>query len=374
MRIPEFKPSKRFLGEINLPCLVAKLKNSKLPGVAVKHIEETKDDPNCKIYLRGKNPEKISSWQQKILGQLFLKEGLASAIEDALTEYGKDRNAYCDDEERREIEKNGFAPFIWISVIVIDDIKKEVIMKGGSNWSVHIPEHGLSVFCSKKRWRWGEADDFYRYQAEFEKKEPTTSKQYAKSLAKEIKAMTAQLKEMVAGPEEQERRWNKMFPLPPPGTPIKKDPSVFYGDWKLDVAKTARVLERLGEKESVASCQRKWGTNFYRISKEFVTLHQGEDIIDEWNIRGCKHHGNRVTMLYRDGLDERREFWCDGKHLVDDVGLAYLRVKQPSREIQTPKAESPTRKSNKGAVKSKEKHQALPKGMKKFVSALLRRF
>jgi hypothetical protein len=111
MKIPVFKSSKRFLQEFDLPCLVAKLKNSKLTGVAARHIAESKDDPTCVIYLRGEDPKKISSWQREILEQLFLKAGLAAAIEEALSEYGKDPNAYCSKEERREIKKYGFAPF-----------------------------------------------------------------------------------------------------------------------------------------------------------------------------------------------------------------------------------------------------------------------
>jgi hypothetical protein len=50
MKLPKFKPSAVFVEDIRLPCLVAKVPNSKLPGVGARHIAEFKEDPKCGIY------------------------------------------------------------------------------------------------------------------------------------------------------------------------------------------------------------------------------------------------------------------------------------------------------------------------------------
>src|SRR5882762_8866028 len=87
MQIPKFKPSKRFLSDIKLPCLTATIKYSKLPGVAHRHVAEFEDDGDCAIYLRGKDSETVSPWQQKVLDQLFTNEGLAAAVTEGMKEY-----------------------------------------------------------------------------------------------------------------------------------------------------------------------------------------------------------------------------------------------------------------------------------------------
>jgi hypothetical protein len=325
MKLPTFKPSKRFLGEFDLPCLAAKLKNSKLPGVAARHIAESEDDPICAIYLRGTDPKKVSAWQQEILDQLFVEEGLAGAIEEALKGYARDPNAYCSEEERAEIRKHGFAPFIWISVIVIDEVQREVILSGGSEVSVHIPEHGLSIYLRQSRWRWDEADYFIRYQSSFEKNQPKTPAQLAEALKKETKAMVAEFAALISGPEEEKKRWEKMFPAT--GSAKKADPSFLYGEWVLDVKKTAQVQRRLGEKVSVAQCQKDWGKNVYRIQSDAVRLYQGKDMVAEESILDCTRRGNRFTIHYREEwLEGDSEYWCDGKLLVDHTGLAYRRA------------------------------------------------
>jgi hypothetical protein len=334
MKLPTFKPSKRFLGDINLSCLVAKIKNSKLPGVAARHVAEFKDDRACKIYLRGKNPKKISAWQQEILEQLFVEEGLAPAIEEAMKDYGKDPDAYsdCSAKEQKEIKKHGIAPFIWLSVIVIDEIKKEVIFNGGCERGVHITEHGLSVYLRKGRWRWDEADYFIRYHSGFEEDRPTTPAELATARSKLVDEMAAEFEALGSGQAEMKKRWNKVFPPPPPGTPVQKDMSFLYGDWRFDAVETAKVLKRLGEEKSVAECREDWGSDrIRRFSEKVATEFQDGDLIGELHIRAWEHRGNRITQYYRGfgGLllrDGTSEFWVKGNLLVDQNGLAYRRV------------------------------------------------
>jgi hypothetical protein len=325
MKLPTFKPSKRFLGEFALPCLSARIKNSKLPGVAARHIAEYENDPLCKIYLRGTNPRKISTWQQEILEQLLVEEGLAPAIEQALKGYGKDPNAYCSEEERAEIRKYGFAPFIWISVIVIDEVNREVILSGGSEWSVHIPEHGLSIYLRKSRWCWDEADYFIRYRSTFEDGRPRTAAELAKARSKEIKAMASEFEALISGSEEAEKRWEKMFPAT--GSPVKTDASFLCGEWKLDPEKTAQVQTRMGENVSVAQCRKDWGKNVYHVTLDMISLHQGRDILTEERTQDCTRRGNRFTIRFlEECMEGTSEYWCDGKLLVDQTGLAYRRA------------------------------------------------
>ncbi|HEX7896050.1 MAG TPA: hypothetical protein VF447_17765, partial [Terriglobales bacterium] len=292
--------------------------------VAARHIAESEDNPTCKIYLRGKNPRKVSPWQRKILEQLFVKEELTAAIEEALKPYGKDPSAYISEDERSEIKQHGFAPFIWLSVIVIDEIKQEVILSGGSESSVHIPEHGLSVYLRKNRWHWDEADYFIRYESGFEKK--STPAEFEKALKKEMKSMAAELQALVKGPEEQQKRWEQMFPATGPA--VSTDASFLCGEWKFDVEKTFEVQKGLGEKVSLAKCQRDWGENVYRITPEAVALWQAEDQLTEECTQECVRRGNRFTIRYLEAeiMEGTSEYWCDGRVLVDHTGLAYRRV------------------------------------------------
>jgi hypothetical protein len=326
MKIPDFKPSKQFLEDVTLPCLVAKVKNSRLPGVAARYSAEFEENPTCRICLRGKDPKKISAWQRDILNQLFVQEGLAPAIEEALKPYGKDPNAYNSEEERTEIKKHGFAPFIWLDVIVIDEIKKEVILSGGSEASVHIPEHGLSIYLRKGRWHWDEADYFIRYESSFEEHKPETPVELEKALEHEVKSMAEELQALFTGPQEQEKRWEQMFPAT--GAAVKTDVTFLCGEWKFDAAKTAEVLTGLGEKISVGKCRTDWGKNVYRITPKAVSLWQGKDQLTEECTQECTRRGNRFTLRYLEEeiLEGTSEYWCDGSILVDHTGLSYRRV------------------------------------------------
>jgi hypothetical protein len=87
MTLSEFTFSKRFLGEFDVPCLSPTVKNSELPCVAFRHISEFEEDPDCTIYLRGQDSEKISAWEQEILDRLFKNEGLAAAVNEDMKEY-----------------------------------------------------------------------------------------------------------------------------------------------------------------------------------------------------------------------------------------------------------------------------------------------
>src|SRR5262249_2738169 len=126
MKIPAFKPSRKILDEYDVPCLVATVKNSKLPGVAARSRADSRDDCACRIYLRGKHSKAISAWQRGMLEQFFEKEQLAPIIANVMAGYEKKagKQAYMfDEKERNDFEKHGIVPLMTLSTIVIDDIK-----------------------------------------------------------------------------------------------------------------------------------------------------------------------------------------------------------------------------------------------------------
>jgi hypothetical protein len=167
MKIPEFKPSKSFLGDIRLACLVAKLKNSDLPKVAARHIATTKKDPPCKIYLRCSKANEISAWQREMLERLFVKEKLPSFLEEGMKEYetGKDWEGYDqnDTETYQDIRRYGIVPFLTLHEIVIDDVTKEVIISANTDWDGHLDEHGITIYLSEGKWRFDLGDRQYDY-------------------------------------------------------------------------------------------------------------------------------------------------------------------------------------------------------------------
>jgi hypothetical protein len=288
MKIPAFKRSKRFLGEFTLPCLVAEVKNSELPGVAARYIAEFNDDPSCEIYLRGENPGQMSKWQMDLLEQLFVKAKLSAAIEEAMQRYGKSPEAYDDanTQERQEIREHGIAPFITIATIVIDEIRKEVILVAGTECDGNLSEHGISIYLHKGRWRFDYADYFTKYQKGFQKS--LTMKELVKERSELIKTMAGTLSSMMSHLNERDKKFEELFPASGPS--VKSNPQFLYGDWLFDSRKAAEVLQKLG-------CD--------------------QDEIDS----DLEHHGTRSGSILKS------EHWCDGKFIVKQTGLAYRRGK-----------------------------------------------
>jgi hypothetical protein len=87
MKIPEFKPKRVFLEDIDVPCLFAKITNSESPKVATRHIAKYKEDPVCEIWVRSSNPKELTGWPKVILEQLLEKEGLTTALEEGMRDY-----------------------------------------------------------------------------------------------------------------------------------------------------------------------------------------------------------------------------------------------------------------------------------------------
>lgn len=305
MKIPEFKPSKRFLGDTDLQCLVAKVKNSKLPGIAFRHIAKYKKDPVCEIHLRGKDHKRISAWQRDILEQLFEKESLAPAIEEAMREYEATSDSCCDmtKQERREVQKIGIAPFMTLSLIVIDGIKKEAILSARTELDGNLIEHGISIYLRKSKWRFQDRDYFACYRAAF-------GTEFSDRMAE-------------AESELREQAWDDLFPPPNTQAPVEKDGSLIYGRWELDGRETSTLLKRLGS-SAVAGVG--W---FHDIS---ATKRESFLDLSERRLLWFERRGNWVEIaeevLSPEFMKGRTtiKFWCDGKRLVQAGGLVYRRA------------------------------------------------
>lgn len=154
--------------------------------------------------------------------------------------------------------------------------------------------------------------------------ETTPAEKFA-AFANQMGQMSEQLKAMLSGKSEERQRWEELFPAPPPGANVERDPSVIYCDWKLDPVETASVLTKLGEKTSVAKARKQWGNYLYRISRNILKTFAGDDLIDEQRFRECRRRGNRFDFVLHS--DSIWEHWFDGKVLVDQSGLAYRRAR-----------------------------------------------
>jgi hypothetical protein len=157
MKIPEFKPSKRFLGDYAVPCLIAKVKNSALQGIATRYISQFKKDPTCTIYLRGADSKRVSAWQRETLEQLFEREGLAAAVTEGIKELETKNGTECysdhTEEHRQSIKEHGHLSYLWVDLIVIDEVERRVMLRP-NDVAGPLHEHGATIFLSEGRWRY----------------------------------------------------------------------------------------------------------------------------------------------------------------------------------------------------------------------------
>lgn len=164
-----------------------------------------------------------------------------------------------------------------------------------------------------------------------EEKPPTAAElaEMREAQAKEIQKMAKEFMAMFGGQDEKKKRWEKLFPTPPRGTPVERDISFLCGDWKYDARESARVLKVVEKiKVNIAEAQKAFGRNFYRISPKALMYFLDGELAEEYGISGFRRQGNKVTLdvCSKKGLDETWEYWCDGKVLVSDAGLAYRRA------------------------------------------------
>lgn len=166
MNIPKFRRTRSFLDGLEVPCLKATMPHSTVPKLAAKRIEEDPDEPDCKIYLRAEDPAQITSWQQEMLERLFTREELPKAIEQGMQEFISELDPDDLEEEEEEamaiVKKDGVLPLLGLRAVVIDDMKREVILRLVTDSFVHLEEHGIIIYLKENAWKF-DPDHIYDY-------------------------------------------------------------------------------------------------------------------------------------------------------------------------------------------------------------------
>lgn len=340
MKIPEFNRADDFLGYADIPCLLAKVKNSDLPGVAFRHIAECEEDPICEIYLRGRKPDKISPWQQEVLTQLFEKDGLAAAVAEAMKEYETNPKwagegcVHLAEEDRQRIKEHGIAPYITISVIVIDEVRRKVILRADTVIDGNLDEHGISIFLSKERWRFEYAEYFDRYQSGL----GVDSEEKRREFTKE--------------------QWELLFPASELGTPAETDSELLVGKWEMDEPASVKLMNKLRVDSFQAHNLLRERYNIgLVISREMMRQFDLSPPIADWmrsrfRILKIERRGNRFAVHlrhlqrkgaeyvdYEDALTRDADFWCDGNILIESSGIIYRRTDQSP--VENPPEQTP---------------------------------
>lgn len=290
MKIPEFKPSKKFLGEYDLPCLVAEIKNSDVPGLATQHIAQFKENPKMEIHLRAKEAGKISAWMQKLLDVLFAKDGLTAAVVEGIKELPSDNFDHFDGEEGRFIKKHGYAPYVFVKQVVIDEVARKVFMTIGDGDGMDVfAEHGGVILMQGVRWHFEDGDYYSDYTGSLEKH------RIDPELAKRT---------------QQKIKLDALFPPPAIDEPVEKDCSRIYGRWEVDLGETNKLLESLGAPPDPApSLLRGY---FYIFSETFMESSSGNKTIS------LERRGNWITIK-----NSKEQLWCDGQRLITSSLPAY---------------------------------------------------
>jgi hypothetical protein len=284
MDIPDFKRQLTFMDDLSVPCLKATLPNSSMPNLAAHHIKKRLEDPEFDIFLRAKNPAKITAWQRKMLDRLLKKGELTAAIEQGMKHYKKGRDEdYVAYEKRNweDIERNGVLPHVVLSTVVIDDIRREVILRLSSSIDGHLEEHGAAIHLKGGKWKF-DSDYVYDYMSEVE--------------------------------EEGERETPSDFDevkIESKKPPAHSDPSFLYGTWVFDAETEVARLRSEGETDQE---MRSWLLEFekkqFEISeKRFVWWDKYPSFRKpaESEIVGCTRDGNKVTLNTRELKAQRIE-------------------------------------------------------------------
>jgi hypothetical protein len=340
MKLPKFKPSTVFVEDIPLPCLVAKIPNSKLPDIGARHIAEFKEDPKCGVYLRGKEPHKISPWQQQVLDQLLKDPGLGAIVSEAMKEYassdrwgGKDY-AELSEEDRRKIRRYGIAAYVVLSRVVIDEVKGEVILEAGTILDGNLDEHGISIYFKRGRWRFDTCEYFINYVGGLEESHRPTAEELRRAQAAEISRMATELAPAFDSSQKSADAWEALFPRDPEA-PVDTNPNFLYGDWQFDVRKTIKICKSLGQDKALIEAKienQLWqGLPAYRISPTSIGLLLDGRLTSGDEFCGCERRGNRVIIRSciahgRKKLPVSLEYWCDGQFLIDHGGNAFKRL------------------------------------------------
>ncbi len=311
MKIPEFKPSRRFLGDYAVPCLIAKVKNSALPGIASRYISQFKKDPICTIYLRGADAKKVSAWQQEMLVQLFGEGGLATAVAEGIKELEAQHGTACysdrTEDECQSIKVHGYLPFLWVDLIVIDEVEQRVMLRP-DDVAGPLHEHGATIFLREGRWRYEE---------------------------NHLNDYEGSIDEMLQAQEDQklQQRYGRILPPTVPETPVDADATGIFGQWRFDQAETVKLLRQL--KASQREIEEAMASNSYlldggyRFSPTKWEYLRGREMRMEFEVVGLQRKGNWFTVRGTSAKwgKPTERYWCDGKLLVaPTINCAYSRA------------------------------------------------
>ncbi|MDB6028312.1 MAG: hypothetical protein JWM68_4535 [Verrucomicrobiales bacterium] len=165
MKIPKFEVSEYYLDEIELTCLVAKVPSGSVPKLG-SVVSKKRKDSVFEVYVRGKESKKLSQWSTQMLQRLFQKEELLVAVEKGMKEYdtsgefeGYDKKA----DAYKEIKRNGIFGLLALERIVLDDIKKQVIICLSTIADMNLEEHGINIYLESGQWRFEHGDYIIEY-------------------------------------------------------------------------------------------------------------------------------------------------------------------------------------------------------------------
>jgi hypothetical protein len=275
MTIPEFKPKRVYLEDIDVPCLLAKVKNSELPGVAKGHLAKYKKDPICEIWVRSTKPKELTEWPKQILGNLLEKEGLPAALEEGMREYETNQEAWPgydeDDEENYgQIKQHGIVPLLTVNTIVVDEIRRIIILGCHTEWDIHLAEHGIAMFFKDGKWHFQLGDYLSEYMGDVEE-------------------------------EGNEIRWELARPLGAVSDDSMTDTSFIEGSWAFDAEEALALLKRIkaspGYIKETLEMYRK-----YKITIEPPSLIESRSPLpypqEKYDWLGCERRGEKVTIRY----------------------------------------------------------------------------
>jgi hypothetical protein len=306
MKIPEFKPKRVFLEDIDLPCFFAKVKNSELPKVAARHIAKYKKDPSCEIWVRSSNHKELTGWPKEMLEQLLEKEGLPAALEEGMRDYETNKawpGYFKEDEDNyNAIKEHGIVPLMTVDQIIVDEIRRTIILGCHTEWDIHLDEHGIALFWKDGVWRFELGD-------------------YLSDYAEEV------------DDEGRESRWEAVRP-PCETTPdTVTDTSFIIGTWVLDADESLAFLKRMKAsartiKETLENC----AGRRYEFAPPTFIQRGGNGQRSESVCIGFERRGERITMKYKRPSMERNwqkeMYYCNGL-LMELDGLAFRKVVTP---------------------------------------------
>jgi hypothetical protein len=276
MKIPEFKTKRVFLEDIDLPCLFAKVKNSELPKVATRHIAKHKKDPICEIWVRGSNPKALTEWPKEMLGNLLEKEGLPAALEAGMREYETNKEewpGYFEDnaETYGEIKQYGILPFLTMHTIVIDEIRRMMILGCHTEWDIHLSEHGIAIFFQDGKWHFRLGDYLSEYLGDVEE-------------------------------EGNEIRWELARPPGAVTDDSVTDASFIEGTWAFDAEEALALLKRIkASSREIKETLDLYAKLKYIIQPPLIIQSTGPLPVQQYQAEwlGCERRGEKVTISYR---------------------------------------------------------------------------